>query len=71
MSFVLQNIIGVVTLLMLYFAGNHDRRAWYVNLFANGLWWALIFVDGDWGFVPLNVAVLFLTIRNIKVGKEV
>lgn len=63
-------IMSVLTLFSMYLAGNRSNQAWSLSLFNQLLW--LIYITGtmQWGLIPMNVGMWFISYRNYKLWKK-
>lgn len=59
-----------VTLVVMWLAGNNDRRAWWVGLGGQTIWLSFIVVFAAWGLLPLSVALVGVYTRNIVRGRR-
>ncbi len=57
--------LSVLTLVGMWLAGNHDRRAWIVGLTNQALWITFIVVFDAWGLLPLSLALIVVYSRNL------
>ena len=55
--------IAVVTQFM---AGCKYKSAWVITLFSQGLWMWWIIVSKQYGFIPLNICMSIVAIRNFR-----
>lgn len=57
-------LLSAITLWMTVLAGNKNRHAWSVGLFAQALWLVWILAVEAWGLLPMNAALWVLYARN-------
>lgn len=64
-------ILSGITIYMTLMAGNKHPNTWLVGIFNQTLWSIWVFGTQNWGFVPLNLALWYVYIRNhIKWSKN-
>lgn len=56
--------LSVITIYMTILAGNKNKYAWGVGLINQALWLTWIIKSGQYGFLPMNVALWFVYFRN-------
>jgi hypothetical protein len=59
-------IISLISIIMIWLQGNKDINGWYVNILCQLVWIIYMFLNSAWGFLPLNIAMWFILVRNIK-----
>lgn len=57
---------SILTLYGMKLAGDKNKRGWVVGLANQALWFASIVAFGMWGLLPLNVALVFVYSRNLR-----
>lgn len=57
-------MLSAITIWMNVLAGNLHRGAWMIGIISQAFWLLWIIVTETWGFVPLNVALWIVYIRN-------
>lgn len=57
-------LMSAITIYMTVLAGNKNRHAWAIGLANQLLWLSWIVASGNWGFLPMNVALAFVYGRN-------
>ena len=57
-------LLSAITIWMTVLAGNKHRSAWLVGLLAQAGWLLWIVVSGNYGFLPMNVALWIVYARN-------
>ncbi len=57
-------IISVVTIYMTFLQGNKHKNAWLVGIGSQVLWVVWIVGSQTWGYIPLNIAMWIMYIRN-------
>jgi hypothetical protein len=57
-------ILSAFTICINLLAGNKNRNAWIVGLFAQILWLSWISYTKTWGFLPMNLALWIIYARN-------
>lgn len=61
---VLPWILSFNTIAVQYLAGNNYRYTWTFALCNQVLWFAWVFGSESWGFLPMNIALTLMFIRN-------
>lgn len=62
-------LMSAITIYMTVLAGNKSRYAWLVGLLNQALWLVWILTTGNYGFLPMNLALWIVYARNhIKWG---
>jgi len=63
-------LISIITLWMMYLAGNKNRGAWTVGIICQALWsWWLIETKA-WGLAPLTLGMWAIVITNYVKWRE-
>jgi hypothetical protein len=57
-------LLSAITIWMTLLAGNKHPRAWEVGLVNQALWLGWIVATANWGFLPMNVALWVVYMRN-------
>lgn len=57
-------LLSGITIWMTVLAGNKHPRAWLIGLLAQAGWLCWILVAKEWGFLPMNVALWIVYLRN-------
>jgi hypothetical protein len=57
-------LLSVITIWMTILAGNKHPNAWAVGLVNQALWLIWIIVTANWGFLPMNLALWAVYMRN-------
>lgn len=60
-------IMSLVTILVMWLAGNGDKRAWVLGLCNQALWLGFIFITKSYGLLILTAALIVVYIRNLRV----
>lgn len=58
-------LLSVLTLSMMYLAGNKNPLAWKLGLANQVLWITWIYLTQSWGLMVLTVCLIFMYIRNL------
>ena len=59
-------ILSSITIYQSYLVGNKDIRGWTLSLVNQSLWFVWVVGSGTWGFLPLNLALTAIYIRNYR-----
>ena len=65
-AFGLELVASITTIAQMWLYGNKSVSGPVWGLVANVAWWALTFWSGLWGLVPINLAMLFISVRNLR-----
>lgn len=57
-------IMSAITVLVMWQAGSGWRYTWVLSLGNQALWLAWIVSTRTWGFLPMNLAMWVVSIRN-------
>jgi hypothetical protein len=57
-------LLSCITIYMTILAGNNNRNAWAVGLVAQVGWVIWILASESWGFLPMNIAMWIVYMRN-------
>jgi hypothetical protein len=57
-------LLSCITIYMTILAGNNNRNAWAVGLVAQVGWVIWILASESWGFLPMNIAMWLVYMRN-------
>ena len=57
-------LLSLITIWMTLLAGNRHQHAWFVGIVNQGLWLIWIVLTESWGFLPMNLVLWVLYIRN-------
>lgn len=57
-------ILSGITIWMTLLAGNQHPKAWLVGLFNQCLWMVWMVAAEEWGFLPLNVTLWIVYLKN-------
>ena len=57
-------IMSLITITTLWLAGDKKLLAWKLGLFNQILWSLFIYDTGQYGLIPMTIAVTFVYIRN-------
>jgi hypothetical protein len=57
-------LMSAVTIWQVILSGNLHRHAWIVGLCNQALWLTWIIAAGQWGFLPMNIALWITFARN-------
>jgi hypothetical protein len=64
-------LLSAITIWMTVMAGNKHKSAWLIGLINQALWLWWIQASGNWGLLPMNLALWGVYARNhIKWMKE-
>lgn len=61
---ILPYLLSVWTLCAMWLAGSNPRHGWYMALAGQVLWFAYTWAADAWGFLPLNIGLTFVYLRN-------
>ena len=64
-SFIVESIIGVLTVLATWLIGNKSKWGQRISALANIGWWIYIVVFQHWGLVPMEVFLTIVIVRNL------
>lgn len=68
---VLPYILSAIAIYTQFQAGNKKKSSWLITLASQGVWLIWICYSKTWGFIPLNLCMSIMAIRNyIKWWKE-
>ena len=68
---ILQLLASFAAIITVWIYGNRSRKAPIVGAVGQILWWALTIHQELWGFMPLNVVMLIIHVRNyIRMKRE-
>lgn len=67
---VLPWVLSAITIYQSYLVGNKDVRGWVLSLVNQVLWFVWVIGSGTWGFLPLNIALTAIYIRNYRKWKN-
>lgn len=56
--------ISVLTGIHMYLVGNLWKYSWLYGIVMQGIWLIWVFVSKQYGFLPLNVALIIIYTRN-------
>jgi hypothetical protein len=59
-------ILSAITIFSMWLAGNRNPWAWVVSLLNQALWFTWIVLEGEWGLLPMNLAMVFVSFRNLR-----
>lgn len=59
-------IMSLITILVMWLAGNNDKRAWLLGLANQVLWVIFIIMTGSWGLLLLTGSLVVVYIRNLR-----
>jgi len=62
--FYLPWLLSIITIWMTLLAGDKHPRAWLFGIGNQLLWLIWICVVGAWGFLPMNIALWIVYLRN-------
>lgn len=57
-------LMSVITLWMMFWAGNKHPKAWLVGIFNQALWLGWIIYTESWGLIPMNIGMWVICLRN-------
>lgn len=57
-------LLSAITIYMTILAGNKHPRAWLIGLVNQILWLIWILGTQSWGFIPMNIALGWVYLRN-------
>lgn len=57
-------LLSAITIWFNLMAGNKQPMAWAIALVGQAGWTAWIVTTGNWGFLPMNIALWFVYARN-------
>lgn len=63
-------LLSAISIWMTVLTGNLRKSAWVVGLLNQLLWFLWIYVTGTWGFLPLNIMLFIVYVRNYRLWKE-
>lgn len=64
-SFIVESIIGVLTVLATWLIGNKNRWGQRISFLANVGWWIYIVAFQHWGLVPMQLVLSIVITRNL------
>lgn len=64
MSTILPWILSAITITSMWLAGSRWRYTWLLTLGNQALWLTWIVVIQAWGLLPMNFAMIVVSIRN-------
>ena len=71
MEQILPYILSALTVYQLVLAGKKDKKAWVIGILIQPVWLCWMYLSQEWGFIPLNVAMWYVSITNyIKWNRE-
>lgn len=70
LSYFIQFMASILTIASVWQYGNKTIYGPYLGLSSQIFWWSMMFVDGLYGLLPLNLLMLVTHIRNLKKMKE-
>lgn len=56
--------MSAITILTMWLAGSRYRYTWLISLSNQALWLSWILMTANWGFLPMNLCMWFVSIRN-------
>lgn len=59
-------LLSLITIAHSWLIGNKDIRGWVLGLCNQAGWVIWIVASGTWGFVPLNLMLWIIYIRNYR-----
>jgi hypothetical protein len=63
-------VLSAITIYQSYLVGNKDIRGWILSLVNQTLWFLWVIGSGTWGFLPLNIALTAIYVRNYRKWKR-
>ena len=57
-------ILSAVTITSMWMAGSRHRYAWAISTLNQSLWLSWILTSQTWGFLPMNICMFVVSIRN-------
>jgi hypothetical protein len=63
-------LISVITIYMMIAVGNKNRTGWVIGMICQVLWGVWSVTTESWGFVPLNIFMWVICIRNFYKWKK-
>lgn len=57
-------VMSAITIWMTLLAGNKHPSAWFVGIINQGLWLCWICLTQTWGFLPMNLTLWIIYVRN-------
>lgn len=57
-------LLSAITIYMMVMAGNLHKKAWMLGMLNQALWLIWILATSQWGFLPMNIALWVVCIRN-------
>jgi hypothetical protein len=57
-------LLSAVTIVAMWLAGSNWRHTWLLSTGNQFLWLAWILSTRTWGFLPMNIAMFVVSIRN-------
>lgn len=61
---VLPWVLSAITIYANWLAGSKSKHAWPLSIGNQLLWLIWIVLSGTWGFLPMNIALWIVFIRN-------
>ena len=59
-------IMSGFTIIIMWFAGNKNKKTWVLGLINQILWFYLIFDKHLYGLLPMTTALVFIYLRNMR-----
>ena len=59
-------LLSCITCYQSFLVGNRDNRGWILAMCNQALWSIWVVGSATWGFVPLNIALWIIYIRNYR-----
>lgn len=63
-------MLSAITIYQSVLVGNKDLNGWRLALANQCLWFVWVVGSGTWGFLPLNLALTTVYIRNYRLWKR-
>jgi hypothetical protein len=63
---VISTLTSVNTGIYMWMLSRGDTRGWYLSLFAQFLWAALIWQTEAWGLIPLSAWLLYVALKGVR-----
>ena len=57
---------GLGTATVMWLLSGQRRAGWYVSLANQPTWFALMWVTGTWGLLPVNIWAIIMAVRGLR-----
>lgn len=58
--------LSIITLYSMWLQGNVEKKSWVLTFINQLLWLIWIFASGKYGFLPMNIGISLVSIRNYR-----